>query len=178
MITFGGTDPRNLTTAVIETISQLEFLKPLEIFVILGPGNKNIKQISELIESINLTNQSKITMISDVPRISEWMLRADIAITSNGRTVFEIAACGTPMITISQNKRETLHTFSQRCKGAIDLGYSPEFPKSSFVDTIQKLIQDESLREQMKQELSEYNLTSGTERVISEITRLYKNREI
>ena len=177
LITFGGTDPRNLTKAVVETISQLEFQKTLEIFVILGPGNKNRKQISELIDSIDLPNKSKITMISDVPRISDWMLRADIAITSNGRTVFEIAACGTPMITISQNEREALHTFSQRCKGAIDLGYSLEFPKTSFIETIQKLVREESLREQMKHELSGYNLTSGTERVISEITRLYKNRE-
>ena len=175
LITFGGTDPRNLTTEVLNYFSQDEISKNLDVNVILGPGNKNTEEIKHLVDKIQ-SNFSSLILMTEVPRISEFMQLADVAITSNGRTVFEIAACKTPMITISQNERETLHTFSQKCKGAIDLGYSIEFPTLTFDEAIKSLIQDNLLREQMKTNLSGYNLSSGTERVISEITRLYTSR--
>ena len=178
LVTFGGTDPRNLTTEVINALSDEHNISNLlEITVILGPGNNNGDQIKQLIDNLKQSFAS-IELLTKVERISKYMQDADIAITSNGRTVFEIAVCETPMITISQNERETLHTFSQKCKGAIDLGYSIKFPKSSFLEAISNLTQDKLLRDQMKEELSKYNLTSGTERVISEINRLYKNGRI
>ena len=176
LITFGGTDPRDLTTGTLNYLSQnKDISKNLDVNVILGPGNKNKEQIEDLVKK-SQTNFHTLTLMTEVPRISKYMQAADIAITSNGRTVFEIATCNTPMITISQNERETLHTFSRKCKGAIDLGYSTEFPTKSFGEAIRSLVTDNTLHKQMKTNLSAYNLTSGTERVISEITRLYKNR--
>jgi len=43
--------------------------------------------------------------------MAKEMYNVDIVITSNGRTIYEVASVGTPCISISQNEREERHLF-------------------------------------------------------------------
>ena len=106
------------------------------------------------------------------------MRAADFAITSNGRTVFELAACNTPTITISQNEREDLHTFSSACRGAINLGWSESFPDDGFAEAIEKMLGEDgdANRDRMSSELGLYDLSLGTDRVINEIESHFRNK--
>ena len=54
--------------------------------------------------------KSRIHVIYNSPNMALIMKEADIGITSNGRTVYEMAAMGIPTLSISQND-ERLYTF-------------------------------------------------------------------
>ena len=45
-------------------------------------------------------------IIGPVVDMAKEMSKADVLITSGGRTVFEASCCGVPCIVVSQNKRE------------------------------------------------------------------------
>ena len=174
LATFGGTDPRNLTAEVIQHLANRSDADNLHLTVILGPGNPRVDEITSFCNSISTLGS--LTLLNSVPRMSDHMRAADIAITSNGRTVYELAACGTPMITISQNSRENLHTFSNHCEGAHNLGFTEAFPSDAFDAAFSRLISNPELRTELSKALLAYDLASGTDRVISELTRLHRSR--
>ena len=94
------------------------------------------------------------------------MHEADIVITSNGRTVFEIASLGVPSISISQNERETHHTFAQQAEGVIYLGLSDENTENKLFEVLEDLIRNSAQRKRMNLSLSKYDLLNGIKRVI------------
>ncbi|KHD27711.1 hypothetical protein [Xenorhabdus nematophila] len=63
------------------------------------------------------------------------MLDSDIAIVSNGRTVYELAALGIPSISISSNEREDLHNFPEEA-GFLKLGLHSNIPDDLFIKSL------------------------------------------
>ena len=171
LATFGGTDPRDLSSEVIRALAG----NGVNLTLILGPGNPRKELLTALCAELE-SSFSSLTILTSVKRMSDYMRAADFAITSNGRTVYELAACGTPMITISQNEREDLHTFSSICDGAINLEWSAVFPTEEFTAATQRLYSNETERARMSEELKRYDLASGTERVVAELIRMHRRR--
>ena len=66
-----------------------------------------------------------IKMLHDVKNIAEIMSNTDIAITSRGRTGYELATLGVPTIAMAQNKREEKHTFISNENGFSYIGLNP-----------------------------------------------------
>ena len=64
-------------------------------------------------KNISLTHSTNV--------ISKYMLKSDIAICSNGRTVHELAHLNIPSIVISQHNRELTHNFSNPKNGVFQL---------------------------------------------------------
>ena len=78
------------------------------------------------------------------------MENLQIAIASNGRTVYELAHMNIPSIIISQNKREQLHKFSIRENGFINLGiYEKNKTKLQVKKYFLNLISNENYRLQL-----------------------------
>ena len=61
----------------------------------------------------------QITLNENVDFLSKIFHESDFAITSNGRTVFELGSLHVPMIVIPANARENRHTFVDK----YDVGY-------------------------------------------------------
>jgi CMP-N-acetylneuraminic acid synthetase len=100
LITFGGVDERNLTC---EAVRQL---KGHKLTVITGPGYEHNAELREL-----LTDD--IEHISATGNIAKYMAKAHCAVTSGGRTVYELLAMRVPTVVCCQNKRELSHKFDQ-----------------------------------------------------------------
>ena len=176
LVAFGGTDPRELTLHVISSIAAQDALaSTINLTVVVGPGNPNLKRIEELVEEVSDGFHST-SVRHEVRRMSDLMRAADMAITSNGRTVFELAACHTPMIVICQNERETTHTFTRECGAAIDLGFSEEFPEVEFTEAFRTMAVDADMREKMVKGLYGFELENGTKRVLNEISKRYRKK--
>ncbi|MHA1199870.1 MAG: UDP-2,4-diacetamido-2,4,6-trideoxy-beta-L-altropyranose hydrolase, partial [Candidatus Heimdallarchaeaceae archaeon] len=103
LITFGGVDQNNLSEKCLKIIEDLQ-LKDIDITLILGLGYKSVNDIQKHASEMNKSG-FKINVLQDVKLMSQHMYKADLAITSNGRTVYEIAALGVPCIAIAQNER-------------------------------------------------------------------------
>jgi len=168
LITFGGIDQNNLT---LKTLSALEGLNhfDIKIKVILGPGYAHKKDLDNFLENSNLDCR----VLSEVKDMGKEMQNIDLAITSNGRTVYELAAMNIPTISISQNDRETMHLFSRYSKGVSYLGISCNVDEVFLSYKIRELIENKEERYNMYKSLSNTNIRKGIKRVKEDIINSY-----
>lgn len=117
-ISFGGADPQNYSDRLLQIISKEEY-KEFEFLVVLGRAKQNV---SELMKYNSFGN---ITVLFDVENMPELMRKCDIAITSRGRTGYELAMLGIPSIAMAQNRREEKHGFVSNENGFSYIGLNP-----------------------------------------------------
>jgi len=169
LITFGGVDEGDLTLTALNEIAKYCSTQQIEIEIIVGPGYKYSEKLKAKLEAVNGVIYS---LVNSTKRISEHMLSADIAITSAGRTVFELAALKVPMIVICQNIRETTHTFASSENGIMNLGYRNELDEGAILAAFKNVVEDLSLRNVMINKMKELNFEKGKSRVISKLKSL------
>ena len=79
------------------------------------------------------------------------MERADIAISSQGRTMYELAYMQVPTVLIAQNERELKHEFGSLENGFVNLGINNELEDITIFSTLSWLITCQQIRQQMKE---------------------------
>jgi len=95
LVTMGGSDPENLTARVVEALRKLD-LPEVEATIVIGGGNSNRSNISNLIENA----KPKPRLESDVHNMPELMAQADLAVASAGSTSWEICLLRLPAIVV------------------------------------------------------------------------------
>ncbi len=168
LITFGGIDQNNLTLKTLRALEGLNHSN-IKIKVILGPGYAHKKDLDNFLENSNLDCR----VLSEVKDMGKEMQNIDLAITSNGRTVYELAAMNIPTISISQNDRETMHLFSRYSKGVSYLGISCNVDEDFLSYRIKELIENKEERYKMYKSLSNTNIRKGIKRVKDDIINSY-----
>ena len=165
VIMFGGTDPFDMTYKVLNWLETIE--GDWRVTVILGLGYAQ----REKIEKIAKAGRRPTKVVQDTPIVSRFMAKADIAITSAGRTVFELAHLGVPMITIAQGPRELTHQFANTSMGIISLGARNMVSETAFKKAFNQLLAGPLLRSKMRQALLEADVKNGIERVLGIINK-------
>ena len=164
LIIFGGSDPNNLTKRTLRSIEKLD-LKNVKINVILGLGYNQDEELLSYVDALR-EKGFEISINKNIKIMAKHILNSDIAITSNGRTVYEISSMGVPCISISQNEREMRHLFSHICKGIRNLGIESNVTEDDIASTLAEIMEDYDLRKQMSKSMAEFYLRKGTDRVI------------
>ncbi len=143
LIMFGGTDPSNYNVLLYDVIKQIaERYNNITFDFITGIGYDHKKN------GVISIPELKIEIHSDVKCVTDYMSDADIAFTSQGRTVFELAAMGVPSIVLAQNEREQTHTFAQMDHGFLNLGRE-EITPDVVGNTLDWLINTPAIRKNM-----------------------------
>ncbi len=164
LVTFGGSDPQNYTDRILEMIKKSEY-NNYNFTIVLGKSKSNI---SELMKYNKYPN---INMLYDVKNMPELMSNTDIAITSRGRTGYELAILGIPSIAMSQNEREEKHVFVSNENGFSYIGLNPT---DEIIEGTLKLylnLSKES-RKELQDKLLAHNLKDGRNRIINIINSL------
>ncbi|MFX0001760.1 MAG: PseG/SpsG family protein [Candidatus Hermodarchaeota archaeon] len=169
LITYGGTDPNNYSKKVLEAINDLN-LKDLKINIILGLGYKQPELLKQSVKDYKLD----LTIKQNVKNISTYMLQADIAFTSAGRTVYELASIGTPTIVLAQNEREMLHTFANEKNGIINLGLGYNCSDKKIKDVFLKVFNNFKYRKKVHNLMLKNKLKLGINNVINLIFKEYE----
>lgn len=169
LLTFGGVDEGNLTLRCLKLIAPVCIENGISIDVVTGPGYIHKEELSTHIMGLDNLD---ITVSNDTRRISDFMHRADMAITSGGRTVLELAALKVPTITICQNARETQHTFASSDNGVINFGHREGVQDDEIQATITHLVGHSSARKSMVDKMGATDLRNGKRRVIEQITKI------
>ncbi len=160
LIMFGGTDPSNFNRILYDIISHIS-VKYLNVNFnfIVGIGydaeGNGLKTIEE----------KNIFVYSNVQRVTKYMKNADLAITSQGRAIFEFASMGIPAIVLSQNEREKTHGFASMEHGFINLGTENEIDNDLVENTLDWLINTRAVRKNMYNLMLKYPLREGLKRV-------------
>ena len=72
---------------------------------------------------------------------------------------------GVPAVVLSQNERETTHSFAQMEHGFLNLGLGKEANPSLITNTLNWLVQTTAVRENMHRLMLQIPLKKGLERV-------------
>jgi len=171
LITFGGTDPNNITNKILEFIQKLP-LEHIQIIVILGLGNTHKNIINKTKLKMQKLNYN-IKIINDSNLMAKYIRDSDFVISGNGRTIFEIASLNIPMITISANKREESHQFSTLTGGAIHLGTYSQLQFKLFEKSINTIL-DYNQRLKFSKNLQKYDILNGVTKITSKINNEYE----
>ena len=101
----------------------------------------------------------------------ELMSKCDIAVTSRGRTGYELAMLGIPSIVMAQNKREEKHGFMSNENGFDYIGLNPV---DEIIEMNLKMLLTMSKegREQYHKLLLSHDLRNGRKRVMGLINNL------
>lgn len=159
LLTFGGTDPNDLTRKTLTSLIKSKYCK--HITVILGLGYKDKKKIKE-----EFKDYHKIEIFENVKNMSSYMYKSDLIFTSAGRTMYEIASIGVPCICLCQNEREMRHTFCNTENGFLNLGLGKDIGEGELLKIIEKIIEDNKLRRDMNQRMLNINLKHGFENMM------------
>ena len=170
LVTFGGVDQNNLTLKTIRALEYVCTRNKIRLKVILGPAYAYTEKLEEYLKA----KGSKIEVLKSVKNMASEMRAMDLAITSNGRTVYELAAMRVPMVSIAQNDRETLHTFARYNEGVEYLGIACNVTEDMIKDTVEKVIEDKEKRCRMHKALPYEELRRGAWRVKKEILEYYR----
>jgi CMP-N-acetylneuraminic acid synthetase len=163
-ISFGGADPQNYTQRLVNIITKKEY-RDIQFLIAIGRAYAD----AEIIMKYN--QYKNIDTYYDVKNMPELMSKCDIAVTSRGRTGYELALLGIPTISIAQNEREEKHGFVSAEHGFLYLGLNPGdmFIESSLNIYLKMNAAD---RQKLQKKLLSHDLKSGRKRVLSLIDSL------
>lgn len=171
LITFGGVDEGNLSCKVLQATGKFLIDAGIGIDVVLGIGYRHHDDLNCLEKKLG---SERINIVASTKNISEYMIRADLAITSGGRTVLELASLGIPTMVICQNERETYHKFAGPENGVLNLGIRHNVTAEDILSAVKKLIKEKSLRTTMRRRARQFDLVQGKKLVIKKITELFE----
>ena len=166
LVSFGGADPQNYSDRLLAIVSgDPGRYSGYRFAVVLGRAKLNV---DELMRYNGLPNVEVLYDVADMPGL---MSSCDVAVTSRGRTGYELAILGVPSIAMAQNRREEKHGFVSDENGFTYLGLNPpdEVIKSNL-DMYLSLSRE--ARQRFQDMLLSHDLRDGRRRVMSLINGL------
>jgi CMP-N-acetylneuraminic acid synthetase/spore coat polysaccharide biosynthesis predicted glycosyltransferase SpsG len=165
LLTFGGTDPAGLTLRVLRQI--LPHCE-LDLTVIVGQGYGTLAELEAVVAEAR-SQGKRIELLQDVKMMSEHMARADIAFSSAGRTLYELAHMLVPTVVIAQNELEMKHTFASIENGFLHLGLATLVDDAAIVAAFSSLCASGQLRAAFRERMTKVDLLSGRNFVIKQL---------
>jgi UDP-2,4-diacetamido-2,4,6-trideoxy-beta-L-altropyranose hydrolase len=139
LITFGGADPHQLTEKAIRAVSLLGRRPALTVTVVVGGANPRWRRIARLAKATD----DRIRLVRAATNMAEIMAAADLAVSSAGTTVWELAAMGVPALLIESGPSEHLVLTGLKRIGLYDeLGCAPEIQAGSIAGVISARLED------------------------------------
>lgn len=169
LLTFGGVDEGNLAARCFKLIAQYCKEKDIAIDIVTGPGFIGQNILTEMVKDYQ---DLVVDVAKGTKKISDYMNKADMAITSGGRTVLELAALNVPTIVICQNERETTHEFLVLDNGVINLGNRELVENADIISSFRDVVENKEKRMDMIEKSKKKNLSLGKKRVIKRIIDL------
>jgi spore coat polysaccharide biosynthesis predicted glycosyltransferase SpsG/CMP-N-acetylneuraminic acid synthetase len=172
LLTFGGTDQQDLARKTYHAILELCKSRNIHIHIVTGAGYKRYDQLED-----ENKGESLVTLTKETGVISSIMEQSQLAIVSNGRTLYELAHMNIPAIVISQHKRETTHSFACEENGFIPIGLFEEgFTGPKIREQLARLLDDEEYRHQLFERTIKYGFTSNKKKVLKRMLALLPSK--
>jgi UDP-2,4-diacetamido-2,4,6-trideoxy-beta-L-altropyranose hydrolase len=157
LITLGGSDPDNVTLALIDALGLCELRDELEVVIVAGAASQHLTTLENTVRGLRsvgvrrdiggLRNVDLRSNVTDMPELMAW---ADVAITGAGSTVWETAFMGLPALTIvlAQNQ-ERVAAGLETAGAAINLGSSRNLDPERIASGLDGLLRSQVCRDRM-----------------------------
>jgi len=163
MVTLGGSDPGNVTEGLVRALANST---GLDVTIVVGGANPRRDEI----ESVALRAGRHIRVRADVRSMAALMARSDVAISSGGSTVWELAFMGLPAIVGASTAGEELVLDGlKRHDLFCRVGQFADNPPAELVEKATQLLDDVKRRTSMS--VASRNVVDGrgVDRVLDEI---------
>ena len=158
LLLFGGTDPSNLAVKSLNALEEIGFAGIVTVVRGLGA------------EPIDFSNFSlKVNPLANVKNMPAVMVKADLALSSAGRTITELACLGVPTICMAQNAKELTHAHTTEANGVKMLGLGNDVSTEQLAANIQTLIDDFEQRKRLSENALYATSTRSNTKVVERI---------
>lgn len=164
-LSFGGADPQDYTDRLLRIVTSDPKYRRYRFTAVIGRAKRNVEGLLEY------NSEPNVDVLYDAANMPELMSACDVAVTSRGRTGYELAILGVPSIAMAQNRREEKHGFVCNENGFTYLGLNPpdEVIKSNL-DMYLGLSRE--ARQRFQDMLLSHDLRGGRRRVMALINSL------
>ena len=144
LVTFGGSDPNNVTLLVIQALQDLGDLA-LRATVIVGASNPHRAVLRAAVEQFPNSR-----LLFDVGNMAGLMSSSELAISAGGGTCYELAFLHVPMllVTMAQNHERTVEAWAGRT-AAVNAGWFHLLVRQSLAFQLRKIICNPALRREL-----------------------------
>ena len=160
LVLFGGTDPANLAVKALQALELMEF--DGRVTVVRGLG-------ADLIDPNSY--KLRIKVLSNVKNMPAVMERADIALSSAGRTITELASLGIPTICMAQNEKELTHTHVTTSNGVLMIGLGRLVSVETLSAHLNELMTNSELRFKLHERGLEATAGRSNDRIVRRILK-------
>jgi UDP-2,4-diacetamido-2,4,6-trideoxy-beta-L-altropyranose hydrolase len=169
LVTLGGADPDNITLKVVRAL-QKTGLDNLEVNIVAGPVNPNVKMLESEIENasqLGRTTNLSIRLLRDA-NMPELMAGAKLAVSAGGSTCWELCFFGVPILVIisAENQRASARGL-HRVGAALSLGWHEDIQVSELAEAIENLINDPMKLESMSSQGMKVVDGQGSKRILT-----------
>jgi spore coat polysaccharide biosynthesis predicted glycosyltransferase SpsG len=168
LVTFGGTDPQNYTLKTLACLSDICRRNRIRIFVVTGPGYLHRTSLENYLKD---APDNRISYIHQTAKMSGIMQQCDLAISSAGRTLYELAHMRVPAIVMAQHEREDTHRFARPENGFEYLGVMVDFDAIRLADCFGRMIEP-GYRRILYDRMKQHHFGRNKKKVIRKILSL------
>ena len=135
LITLGGSDPKNVTTWILDSLQKIQILG-LTITVIVGAANPHRKSL----EACVTRSIYPIQLVWNAINMSDHIADADLAISAGGSTVWELLMLGLPsiIVTLADNQVAIAQSLHEQ-EVSVSLGSYHQLESTQLVSAVQKM---------------------------------------
>ena len=162
LLTFGGTDQHDLSSKIYHAIQEFCKERNICVHIVIGAGYKGYDQLE-----VEARDEPLVTLTKETGVISSIMEQSQLAIVSNGRTLYELAHMNIPAIVVSQHEREDTHSFSCEENGFISVGiFKKGHTELEIIKQLTRLLDDEAYRHQLFERTTRFRFNTNKKKVI------------
>lgn len=165
LITLGGSDVNNYSLDILEVLNSLKD-NDFNIIVVIGANNKHEEELNKFCRNVEF-NVKVLKNIKNMPEIMQW---ADLAFSSGGTTVWELAFMGVPsIIGATSYIEEVLLNGLDENNLFKTVGKLENLNKSEIKNIFNNLINDKDTRKKMSIDGQKFIDGYGSKRVIDKM---------
>lgn len=143
LVTFGGSDPDNLTEKVLQALAADP--PGLNVTVAVGSGNPRLSALQKL------ASIQGVTLLADARNMPEVMMESDLAVIAAGGTLWELLYCGCAVLSYSRNSVQANVIARLTSVGAVcDLGSLTDFSPGALCSAIRRIASSAAERGRMR----------------------------
>ncbi len=145
LVTLGGTDPKNLTLLVLQSLEMAE-IPGLETTVVVGCLDRRLPDIKRAAAC----GSSNMRILVDPRNMPELMFSSDVAVIAAGVTLWELLYMGCAVLSYARNPIQAQVISDLERRGTVrNLGAAPESDGGRLNSTLREIAESKILREQM-----------------------------
>lgn len=163
LLTFGGSDPRNVTLRVAKALKETDF----ELLVVVGPANPYLSDL----EALAKESRARFLILRNSENMAAVMTSVDLAIAAASVTCFELAYLGVPqiLITTADNQKYTTETLAE-AGACVALGFHDQVTDEQIRHAVDKLTYTK--RQTLRDRGHALVDGQGIQRILREVDRL------